>query len=90
VTEQDINVDLLADAIAKKLRLLPPKDKVLWDAKECAEYLRFSQKHFVDHISKTLKFPRPIKLPSEAGRRAHPRWYASEVMDWAKSYKQAS
>ncbi len=90
MTEQDINVDQLADAIAKKLRLLPPTDKVLWDAKECAEYLRMSEKHFMDRVSKTMKFPKPIKLPSETGRRAHSRWYASEVMDWAKSYKQAS
>lgn len=90
MTEQSINVDQLADAIAKKLRLLPPSDKVLWDSKECAEYLRMSEKHFMDRVSKTLKFPKPIKLPSETGRRAHSRWYALEIMEWVKSHKLAS
>lgn len=86
---QVIDVDQLADAIAKKLRLLPPQEKILWDSKECSEYLRMSEKHFVDRVSKTMKFPRPIKLPSETGRRAHARWYAQDIMEWVKAHKQA-
>lgn len=88
MNDRAFDVDLLADAIANKLRLLPPADKVLWDVRECAEYLRMSEKHFIDRVSKTMKFPSPIKLPSETGRRAHPRWYASEIMDWVRSHKQ--
>lgn len=90
MSEISYDVDLLALAIAKKLRTMPPPDKVLWDAKECAEYLRMSEKHFVDRVSKTMKFPKPIKLPSETGRRSHPRWYAQEIMEWVKVHKQVS
>ena len=39
---------------------------LLWDAAACAEYLGFSRKRFVDHVSKKHDFPKPA-LTGDAG-----------------------
>lgn len=85
----DIDYEKLADAVAQKLRLLPPVDKVIWTAKQCADYLGMSQRHFVDRVSKSYNFPSPIKLPSEGGK-GHAVWYAAEIQDWVAKHKRAS
>lgn len=86
----EIDYEKLADAIATKLAAKVPADKVLWDGKQCAQYLVISEKHFVDKVSKSYNFPAPVRLPSETGRRAHARWYAAEIMNWINNFKQAS
>lgn len=86
----DIDYEKLADEIAKKLRTLPPPDKVIWTADQCAEYLCTSRRNFVDRISKTWGFPAAIKLPTENGSRGHDRWYATDVQSWVSQQKKAS
>lgn len=86
----DIDYDKLASAIADKLAAAVPAEKALWDGKQCAAYLGVSEKHFMDRVSKSYKFPAPLKLPSDTGRRAHSRWYAAEIMDWVANHRQAS
>lgn len=83
----DIDYEKLADAVAQKLRLLPPVDKVIWTSKQCAEYLGVSERHYVDRLSKSFDFPAPIKLPSDSGR-GHARWYAVDIQEWVKKYKR--
>lgn len=86
----EIDYDKLANAIAAKLQPQVPNDQVLWDGEQCASYLGVSAKHFIDRMSKSYGFPKPIKLPSETGRRAHNRWYAVELMKWVNQHRQAS
>lgn len=83
----EIDYEKLADAIANKLRLLPPPDKIIWEAEQCAQYLRVSERHYVDRLSKSYGFPSPIKLPSEKGK-GHARWYAKDIQDWVLKQKQ--
>jgi len=86
----NIDYEKLADSIAKKLRLLPPPDKVIWESKQCAEYLRISERHYVDKVSKSAGYPLAIKLPTENGSRGHSRWYAQEIQEWVKKQKRAA
>lgn len=83
----EIDYDRLADAIALRLQSLPPRSKVIWTAKQCADYIGVGERHFVDRLSKTYDFPAPIKLPTDRGRRGHGRWYAEEVQDWVAGHK---
>ena len=54
----EIDYDKLADAVAKRLSLLPPPEKIIWDAKRCAEYLGVTEKHFVDKkMGDSVKVP---------------------------------
>lgn len=85
----DIDYEKLADAIAKRLSLLPPQETIIWTAEQCAEYFGISKRHFVDRVSKTYDFPTPIRIPMEAGKHCHDRWYANEVQKWARQYKKA-
>ncbi|QEY15505.1 hypothetical protein D0C16_05665 [Cellvibrio sp. KY-GH-1] len=85
----EIDYEKLADAVARKLQLLPPADKIIWTAKQCAEYLGVSERHYVDRLSKSHNFPAPIKLPSDSGR-GHARWYAIDIQEWVATHKRAS
>lgn len=86
----DINIDELVEVIAMKIQLMVPPKEILWCGKECARYLGVSPVHFMDRLSKGTSFPKPIKLPTETGKKAHSRWYASEVIAWVKKHRQAS
>jgi predicted DNA-binding transcriptional regulator AlpA len=85
-----IDYNQLAKAIALELRALPSQDKIIWDASLCATYLKVSERHFVDRLSKSFGFPTPIKLPSETGAKGHSRWYATEITEWVQKQKRAS
>ncbi|WP_039917614.1 helix-turn-helix transcriptional regulator [Cellvibrio mixtus] len=83
----EIDYEKLADAIAQRLQALPAQARVIWTAKQCADYIGVSERHFVDKVSKAFDFPAPIKLPSDRGKRGHARWYAVEVQDWVAGHK---
>lgn len=86
----EIDYEKLAEAVANKLRLLPPPETVIWTAKQCADYLGISERHFVDRVSKHWQFPTAIKLPNATGARGHSRWHAVDVQQWANEQKKAS
>lgn len=65
------------------------QNSTLWDGNDCADYFRVGSRHFVDRISKTFGFPKPIRLPSGGGKKGHARWYANEVRDWAAAQRKA-
>lgn len=77
-----IDYDRLADAILRKVHAQPAPNKKIWDATDCALYLRVSTRHFAERISNHHTFPEPLKLPSATGKNAHRRWKATEVMQW--------
>lgn len=83
----DDDCERIAIAIAEKINKAPTSDKILWDSKDCGSYLKCTAKHFTDRISKHHTFPIPIMLPSEKGRKARPRWYAIEVIEWVKKQR---
>lgn len=83
----EIDYDKLTDAIAQRLQASPVKTKVIWTAKQCADYICVGERHFVDRLSKAYDFPAPIKLPTDRGRRGHARWYAVEVQEWVAGHK---
>lgn len=85
----EIDYDKLADAVAKRLSLLPPPEKIIWDAKRCAEYLGVTEKHFVDKLSKCYGFPTAIQLPSSTGTRGQKRWHAKDITEWVTNQKKA-
>lgn len=80
----DDQLNQLAASIATQLRLAPQADEPLWDAADCAGYLKVSRKHFVDRIANIPGFPKRVQLPTAEGRRGHPRWFAKEVVAWLK------
>jgi predicted DNA-binding transcriptional regulator AlpA len=84
----EIDYERLAEAIAVRLHALPAQTKIIWTAKQCADYIGVSERHFVDRLSKAFDFPAPIKLPTDRGRRGHARWYAVEVQDWVSKQKK--
>lgn len=86
----EIDYDKLADAIVQRLRALPPADKIIWSADNCADYLGVSRRHYVDKVSKTWGFPAAIKLPTETGSRGHDRWYAVDVQQWVAQHKKTN
>lgn len=84
----EIDYDKLADAIVQRLRMLPPADKIIWTADQCADYLGMSRRHYVDSVSKTWGFPTAIKLPTDNGSRGYDRWYAADVQQWVAQHKK--
>lgn len=86
----EIDYEKLAEAIAHKLSLLPPPDKIIWTAEQCADYLGVGRRHFVDRVSKQWGFPAAIKLPTDTGSRGHDRWYAADIQNWVSQHKRAS
>ena len=86
----EIDYEKLATTISHKLSLLPPPEKIIWSAEQCAEYLGISRRHFVDRVSKIWGFPTAIRLPTDTGSRGHDRWYAIDVQNWVEQQKKAS
>lgn len=80
----DDQIDRLAATIANQMRLAPQNDEPLWDAQDCANYLKVSRRHFVDRVANVPGFPTRVQLPTAEGRRGHPRWFAKEVIKWLK------
>lgn len=62
-------------------------DETLWDSKKGGEYFQVSEEHFTDRIAALPDFPRPVRIPTKTGGRAHPRWYPSEVKAYAERYQ---
>ena len=55
-----------------------PFDRVIWNAQDCADYLKVSRKHFLRDLRYRDGFPKQLPWSLE-GR---PRWSAQEVRDW--------
>lgn len=67
-----------------------PVEVDLWSVREIAAFLKRSEAVVRDRIVVLPDFPPPIQLPvyrREGGSRGHKLWQASEVIEWANSYK---
>lgn len=68
-----------------------PHSEQLWDAEDCAAYLRCTARQVTDRYSAHPSFPEPVRLPTDnANGRGHPRWYAVEVIAWVRQWKVKS
>jgi predicted DNA-binding transcriptional regulator AlpA len=52
---------------------------IVWDAGDCAAFLKFSRKHFHRDVRHREGFPKPLAWSSEA----QPRWSSKAVRAWA-------
>lgn len=59
-----------------------PFELVIWDAAECAAYLRQERSSFLKRTQFRDGFPRRLDLPG------HPRWLAIEVTAYAANSRQ--
>lgn len=84
-TEQDL-INRLTQSIASAAVNPIPLDKRLWNADDCAQYLRMAKSTFQTHYAPHPKFPRPIKLDRAEGKSAR-LWKAGEVVEWALNRK---
>lgn len=76
--------DKLADALAKRLKKQVPIEVALWDKADCADYLKQSQRTFLDKTSKNHTFPASINVPNGVGGKSQSCWYAHEVIKWVR------
>ena len=78
----------LAAEIVK--RMPPPitRDIDLWGSAEVAAYLKASNRQVCERLVPLPGFPKKIVLPSIGTGRMHPRWKASEIIEWAEKHQE--
>lgn len=79
-------IEQLAAELAARIRPAIPLSVDLWDAETIATYLKVSKKQVLERYAPLPDFPRAIRLPAATGK-GHPRWKASDVIDWAEKYQ---
>lgn len=82
-----IDYEKLADMVADRVAKTPRNAKAIWDKSDCARYLKLGERHFKDRVASHPKFPTPITLPTTDGRFCNARWYADDIIIWAKKQK---
>lgn len=75
-------------AIMEAVRALAPfvGTNILWTLEDVCTYLRV-EKTKLRTYQAMPKFPKAIRLPSDKGA-GHPRYKATEIMEWAESYQE--
>ena len=71
-----IDYDVLATKIALRMSKAPKESEVLWDAKECADYLHFKKRYFAEKLAKQSGFPKT--------RGTGALWLKANIVRWAK------
>ena len=56
-----------------------PFELVVWDAQDCADYLRQQKSTFLKRTQFSDGFPARLQIPGQ------PRWAAKDVASWALS-----
>jgi predicted DNA-binding transcriptional regulator AlpA len=86
MTDLEKKLDQLIDVLQ---RPSIPLDVALWSAAEVAAYLCVSVAQVRERYACRPDFPRPIRLPvTGSSGQGHPRWKASEVIEWAENYQE--
>lgn len=80
-------LEKLATALAKHFRHIIPVDVDLWDVAMVASFLKRDAAVVRERITCLPDFPKAIRLPAKQGR-AHPLYKASEVIQWAETYRE--
>ena len=79
---------LIAATLDKKITPKISSDITLWNTANIAEYLGVTHKYTSEYIVTHHTFPNAIRIPTKNGKKGHPRWYAGEVIEWVKKYKE--
>ena len=65
-----------------------PIQVALWDVEHVAAYFCRSPSYVKEEIACLPDFPAPIRLPTGKRNRGHALYEASEVIAWAKQFKE--
>lgn len=88
-TQPKIDLTPITEAIEQLgKQTIIPLDKRLWNADDCAAYLRETTKQFLERIACLPQFPKRISYPTASGSRSRPKWKAIEVIDWAEKHQE--
>ena len=60
----------------------------LWTVDEISLFLKKSKRTVYARVICVPDFPKAIRLPSDKGKKAHPLWFAKEVIDWVLKYQR--
>ncbi len=80
--EQQAIISKLEELISVLSKPKVADNKTLWDAQECADYLKLTKQKFMGNVACRRTFPRPHNVGGSENR-TNWRWVASEVMAWA-------
>jgi predicted DNA-binding transcriptional regulator AlpA len=61
-------------------------NKTLWDAEDCAAYLKLSKKKFMGDVACKNTFPKARNVGGSENR-TNWRWIASDITSWALAQK---
>lgn len=81
-------IDRLADVLAKAMRPSGvPLDMQLWDVDAIGDWMGLSADTVSKNVVTRTAFPEPVQ--PTASRHAQKRWFAGEVIAWAKQNRGA-
>ena len=81
-------IDQLAAAIAKHMPAPIPLSVDLWGIKEISSYLKQTAQSVSERVVSLPGFPQAIRLPTQSGKKGHPRGKASEVIAWVEKHQE--
>lgn len=73
----------LQELVAQLKRPQVKADDQLWTSDDIADYLKLSADSTERRVVTRPDFPAPLQ-PCLTGKRAAKRWFAAEVIDWAR------
>jgi hypothetical protein len=73
----------IAPLVAREIERLRSEHRIdgLWSLAKIAGWCEVSERKARDIVA-TAGFPVALRLPSEGAGLGHPRWYATEVIQW--------
>jgi hypothetical protein len=80
-------IDLLATAVAAKVRPAIPLEIAQWDIATIAAHLNRSESQVRERVACLPDFAKAIRLPSASAARGHALYKAKEVIAWATKYQ---
>lgn len=80
-------IDVLAAAVAAKVRPSIPVEIALWDIATIAAYLQRSENQVRERMACLPDFPKAIRLPATNAVRGHALYRAKEVIAWVTKYQ---
>lgn len=78
---------LIAAVLDSKISPKISLEITLWETKDVACYLKASYRYTSEFIVTHHTFPNAVRLPTKNKTKGHPRWYASEVIEWVAKHQ---
>ncbi|KQV78496.1 hypothetical protein ASD15_22045 [Massilia sp. Root351] len=87
MSEMDMMISKLAEAMAQHIRPAIPLSIDLWDIATIAAYLKREPQVVRERMACLPSFPKAIRLPTKNGR-AQPLYNAKDVITWVQSHQE--